>query len=216
MSLALLALVAFAPTNGSPGYAAAPFGLTPSPEPPTPKPPPTQPPEPPTPIPPTPVPPTPIPPTPIPPTPRPPEPTAIPTPAGAPGIVVSKTASRYVSAGGELVEFRITLTNTGNAVATNVQVTDQLPAFLDLVSAETTKGVVIVEGRTVRVVIDAVAPGEVVTIIIRARPNGQPQPPGAINTVIVTAPGPVGGSATVPIPAGGAPPVLPVTGSAGG
>jgi uncharacterized repeat protein (TIGR01451 family) len=223
MSLALLVLVAFAPINDLPGYAAAPSGLTPSPEPPTPKPPPTIPPEPPTrvpptAIPPTAVPPTAVPPTAVPPTAQPPGPTAAPTPSGLPNIIVSKTASRFVTAGGEVIEFRIVVTNAGRAPALGVQVVDTLPAFLDLISVQTTKGVTVIEGRTVRVLIDTLAPGEVVTIIIRAKPNGQPQPPGARNEVKVTLPTPDadGGDndASVPIPASGPPPgVLPVTGA---
>lgn len=229
-SLALLILAAsWLPGQGlsaragdGASYAAAPVGLTPSPEPPTPKPPPTQPPEPPTPVPPTPVPPTPVPPTPVPPTPvpptpRPPEPTATPTAAPLPELVIAKTARRFVESGGEIVEFTIVVTNVGAAPASGVQVVDTLPAFLDLLSVQTTKGVVVIEGRTVRVLIDVLAAGEAVTIVIRTRPNGQPQPPDARNAAQVTIPGPEANpgdnTATTPIPPSGTPPViLPPTG----
>ena len=117
-----------------------------------------------------------------------------------------------------MIEFRIVVTNAGSVPATGVQVVDTLPAFLDLISVQTTKGVTVIEGRTVRVLIDTLAPGEVVTIIIRAKPNGQPQPPGARNEVQVTLPTPDAdpgdNSATTPIPPPGPPPgVLPVTGA---
>lgn len=217
VSLALLIVAALTPAGGRPGHAAAPVGLTPSPEPPTPKPPPTQPPEPPTPVPPTPVPPTPVPPTPVPPTPRPPEPTATPTQAPLPELVISKTARRIVESSGEIIEFTIVVTNVGAAPAVGVQVVDTLPTFLDLISVQTTKGVVIIEGRTVRVLVDVLAPAEVVRIIIRTRPNGQPQPPDARNEVRVTIPGPEinpgNNTATTPIPPSGQPPIiLPPTG----
>ncbi|MCX7671357.1 MAG: DUF11 domain-containing protein, partial [Anaerolineae bacterium] len=153
LSLALLILAALMPTGDQPGNAAAPVGLTPSPEPPTPVPPTPVPPTPvpPTPVPPTPIPPTPVPPTPVSPTPRPPEPTAVLTRAPLPELIITKAARRFVESSGEIVEFTIVVTNVGTAPATDVQVVDTLPTFLDLISVHTTKGTVAIEGRTVRV-----------------------------------------------------------------
>src|SRR6185437_8610725 len=55
-------------------------------------------------------------------------------------LVVTKTASPNPGQVGVPLSYRITSTNTGPAVATNVSVTDTLPAGLTFVSATTSQG----------------------------------------------------------------------------
>jgi MYXO-CTERM domain-containing protein len=78
------------------------------------------------------------------------------------------------------------VTNQGAAMAKNVVVTDSLPEFLDIIDVTTTRGVAEVAGQTVVVSIGSVAPGEVITIHIRARVNEVAQPPAGRNSATLT------------------------------
>ncbi len=84
---------------------------------------------------------------------------------------------------GEMVVFTIWVTNYGNIDADNVVVTDPLPNYLDVLDVTTTKGTITILGRTVIVDIGTVAPGELITIKIRARVNEKGKPPGGKNIV---------------------------------
>ena len=87
---------------------------------------------------------------------------------------------------GENVTFTITVTNQGNQTATDVTVTDPLPANMSVLSAVSTVGTVtITPPRTVQVVIGDLDPGDVVTITIVARVNSAGSPP-IINQVEIT------------------------------
>ena len=87
---------------------------------------------------------------------------------------------------GDTVDFALTVSNHGDKTAEDVVVTDPLPDFLDVLDAGADRGAVAVDGRTVTVSIGSVAPGEVITIHIRARVNAQAQPPGGTNTAWLT------------------------------
>ena len=96
---------------------------------------------------------------------------------------VTKSVSPSEARIGDIVDFTITVTNHGGETADDVVVTDDLPDFLDVVDANTSKGTITISGRTIVTMIGSVAPGEVVIIHIRARVNEQAQPPGGRNSV---------------------------------
>jgi len=83
------------------------------------------------------------------------------------------------------VTFIITVTNGGNALASNVIVTDVLESFLDPVSVATTKGTATTTGRTLVINIGTVAPNnsETVVITIITRVNDTAVPPTEIHNV---------------------------------
>src|SRR5262245_2864804 len=94
-----------------------------------------------------------------------PPPTKVP-PAGTADPAVTKAVNVPEAHIGDEVIFTLTVTNRGTVNAADVVVTDPVPDFLDVIEATTTRGNVSSEGRTVRVVIGTVAPGEVITITI--------------------------------------------------
>jgi uncharacterized repeat protein (TIGR01451 family) len=96
--------------------------------------------------------------------------------------VLTKSVSPAEAHIGDMVEFTLIVINQGNETADDVVVTDVLPDFLDVVDAASDKGTVAVDGRTVTVTIGPVAPGEVISIRIRAQVNAQALPPGGTNT----------------------------------
>ncbi|GEM_PF-838937 len=98
---------------------------------------------------------------------------------------VLKAADLTKAGVGDIITFTITVSNNGNAPATNVTVVDPLPAILDVVDAKATRGDITVSGRTVTVKLGDLAPGEIVIITIRARVNATGQPP-IINKVTLT------------------------------
>jgi uncharacterized repeat protein (TIGR01451 family) len=100
--------------------------------------------------------------------------------------VLTKSVSPDVAQIGDTITFVLTVTNHGDKTADDVVVTDPLPDFLDVLDANADKGTVAVDGRTVTVSIGPVAPGEVITIHIRAQVNAQAQPPGGTNTARLT------------------------------
>jgi LPXTG-site transpeptidase (sortase) family protein len=92
---------------------------------------------------------------------------------------VTKTADATVAMVGDQVNFTITVTNIGNQTATDVTVTDPLPANMDYVSASSTPvgTISLIAPRTVEVAIGDVAVGDVITILINARVNSLGSPP---------------------------------------
>jgi uncharacterized repeat protein (TIGR01451 family) len=87
---------------------------------------------------------------------------------------------------GDPVDFTLTVTNIGDTPAEAVVVNDQIPDSLDIVNVTSSRGAVVIDGRTIRVDIGQVAPGEVITIGITTRVNTQAQPPLIINTATIT------------------------------
>lgn len=124
-------------------------------------------------------------------------PTDVPQPADTPtpqlpdrnsraNPVLSKSVSPAEARIGDMVDFSLIVINQGNETADDVVVTDPLPDFLDVVDAASDKGSVAVDGRTVTVTIGSVAPGEMISIRIRAQVHAQALPPGGTNTATLT------------------------------
>lgn len=105
---------------------------------------------------------------------------------GAADPLIIKTVDRVEACAEDLLEFTITVTNQGAVTAKDIIVTDTLPDFLDIIEVTTTRGVVEVAGQTVIVSIGSVAPGEVITIHIRARVDELTQPQASRNSATLT------------------------------
>lgn len=137
-----------------------------------------------------------------PPTPMPTAPTNEPEPRRA-DPRLSKTADVASARIGDLVTFTLTASNTGDGTARGVIVEDSLPAFLELVSAEASRGQVVVSGMVVGVWIGDLAPGELVTIRLVTRVVGPAAPPanrnGARLTTTSGSDDPANNEASVPI-----------------
>jgi uncharacterized repeat protein (TIGR01451 family) len=139
---------------------------------------------------------------------------------------ISKSVNRSVVQVGDVVEFSISVTNVGNAPASDVVAEDSLPSFLAFDGVAVTRGEVSVSGATVRVLIGTLAPGETVTITITARVVALAVPPNNSNLASVATssdtdnPGNDTSSVSLtteeqPTAAPAAPPSLPNTGGPG-
>ena len=100
--------------------------------------------------------------------------------------LITKAASPSEARTGDEIVFTLTVTNRGNVPAENVVVTDPVPDFCDILDVSASRGDVAVGGNTVVVTLGAVAPDEVITILVRTRVNERAQPPGGVNTVTLT------------------------------
>jgi len=69
---------------------------------------------------------------------------------------------------GDTVIYTIVATNVGQGDVTNVLISDTLPPEVQLQDVTTTKGQVSIQGNYFEVRIDRIAPGEIVTIVVRA------------------------------------------------
>jgi uncharacterized repeat protein (TIGR01451 family) len=70
---------------------------------------------------------------------------------------------------GDTIEYRVVVRNNGSEPANDVVVEDRIPAFLQLISASSSRGEVTTSGPLVRVAIGTLQPGEEVVITITAR-----------------------------------------------
>jgi uncharacterized repeat protein (TIGR01451 family) len=121
------------------------------------------------------------------PTVTPPQPTKPPArPGGTAEIQIVKSVNVATARIGDEIIFTLVVSNIGTGNAEDVQVTDAVPDFLDVIEATTTRGNVSSDGRTVMISIGKIAPGEEVTITIRARVNERAQPPGGRNVAVVS------------------------------
>jgi uncharacterized repeat protein (TIGR01451 family) len=106
-------------------------------------------------------------------------------PTPTPDLALSKQADRSTAAVGEEVSFTITIINRGPTAAADVVAVDEVPAGMDIVGVQTTRGDVAQDGRRVTVTIGELAPGETVTIVIRARLNADVTAAELVNSVSV-------------------------------
>ncbi|NLX10222.1 MAG: class F sortase [Chloroflexi bacterium] len=104
--------------------------------------------------------------------------TPTPTPTGTlgtgtPGLdpaaiepIVTKTANAQAAQAGAALDWTITVRNGGTAVMPNVTITDTVAENMQLVSAVTSRGTVVVEGQNLRATTGILNPGDTVTITV--------------------------------------------------
>ncbi|WP_129631948.1 DUF11 domain-containing protein [Candidatus Oscillochloris fontis] len=117
--------------------------------------------------------------------------TPSPTPTSTPIIliadpIITKEVSVSAAFIGDTVTYSLTVTNSGNGVASDVMVEDTVPPFLALEGVSATRGEVTVNGATIRVVIGDLAPGDVVTISVIARVVAAAEAPDNRNIAFLT------------------------------
>lgn len=123
---------------------------------------------------------------------------------------------------GDVVVFTAIVTNTGNADAEGVVLTDVIPSFFDVTSVVVAPAgpTISIAGNTVSVAMGTVTPSDIYTVTIDTIVNSSATPPGATNTVNVTSSSPDADpnnnsdSATISISVNGLP--IPDTGFAPG
>jgi len=82
---------------------------------------------------------------------------------------ITKSANPPFALPGESVTFTFTITNPGTVVATSVTATDPMPAEVEILSATAPAGNVSINGQNVVFTIDALQPGESITVTIASR-----------------------------------------------
>ncbi len=81
---------------------------------------------------------------------------------------LSKTGLPSCCEPGDEVVYTIVATNVGTAPATNVIISDTIPAELALQDVTTSKGTVTIQGNYFEVRVGVIDPGEIVTVVARA------------------------------------------------
>jgi uncharacterized repeat protein (TIGR01451 family) len=110
---------------------------------------------------------------------------AAPASAATADLSIQKTDDADPVAVGSVLTYTITATNAGPEEATSVEVEDQLPNQLDVVSATASAGTCDRNGRRVTCAIGALATGADATVTIRVRPRADGQ---MTNTATVRTP----------------------------
>jgi len=101
---------------------------------------------------------------------------------------VTKTANPATAQVGDTVTFTLVVTNNGPGSADNVNLTDPIPAFLDIsnVTVVPAGPLVSIVGNTVTVSIGTLTPAQTYTVTITTIVNSLGAPPGGTNSVSVT------------------------------
>lgn len=93
------------------------------------------------------------------------------------GIEFSKQVSAPFAQPGDPVSWTITVTNTSSAAATNLVISDHVPAQVSILGASASRGTVTRNGSAVSLVVDILQPGESITMTIDGRLPGDLEPP---------------------------------------
>lgn len=124
-----------------------------------------------------------------------PPPTATPVPEDSDRSDITKVDPVIVKHGdpsdalpGEAVDFSLQVSNQGQEAAVDVVVTDEVPEQFEILSVETTQGVVTIRGQTVTVEVGIVGEGFTVDIVIHTRVREDVATPVQVeNLAILTA-----------------------------
>ena len=86
--------------------------------------------------------------------------------AGARDPFIRMTSDHQITAEGQIVKFTVTITNPGDAAATNIVAVDNLPEVFKALGATTRDGHVYVRGQRVNFTVSRLDPGATVTFVI--------------------------------------------------
>ncbi len=117
--------------------------------------------------------------------------------AGKAVAIVTDTAPTGVASSGDVLEYTVSLKNSGSSTVNNVVFTDPIPANTTYVpsSVNTTQGVLSTPATAVNVAVGSILPGGSVTITFRVTINA-----GVANGVVISNQGTVDSDETVPTP----------------
>jgi uncharacterized repeat protein (TIGR01451 family) len=119
-----------------------------------------------------------------------PTPTFTPTPEPSPEFtdpVILKSADPTEARPGEEVTFTLHVVNRGNIAAVDVVVTDDIPAYLQILEVTTTQGVVTIDGQRVTVAVGTIGPDFEVQMLIRTRVRPETPAPLTVENVAILA-----------------------------
>jgi uncharacterized repeat protein (TIGR01451 family) len=122
-------------------------------------------------------------------TPRPEEPEEQPPKDEYTDPVIVKSADPVEAKPGEEVAFTLHIVNQGNIAAVDVVVTDDIPAYLEVLEVTTTQGEVTIDGQRVTVRAGTIGPEFEVQIVIHTRVRPEtPAPLSLENVAILSCP----------------------------
>jgi len=99
--------------------------------------------------------------------------------------VISKSADPTEAKPGQEVAFSLHVVNRGNIAAVDVVVTDDIPAYLEILGVTTTQGAATIDGQRVTVHVGTMGPGFEVTIVIRTRVRPETPAPLTVENVAI-------------------------------
>jgi uncharacterized repeat protein (TIGR01451 family) len=103
--------------------------------------------------------------------------------------VILKSADPTEAKPGEVVTFTLQVINRGNIAAVGIVVTDDIPAYLEIIEVTTTQGVITIDEQRVTVQVGTVGPNYEVQMVIRTRVRAEtPAPLTLENVAILTCP----------------------------
>jgi uncharacterized repeat protein (TIGR01451 family) len=101
--------------------------------------------------------------------------------------VILKSADPVEARPGEEVTFTLHVTNRGNIAAVDIVVTDDIPAYLEILEVTTTQGEATIDAQRVTVQVGTVGPGFEVQIVIRTRVRSETPAPLTLENVAILA-----------------------------
>jgi len=99
--------------------------------------------------------------------------------------VIIKSADPTEASPGKEVAFTLRVVNNGNVGAVGVVVTDDIPAYLEIVEVTTTQGEITIDGQRVTVQVGTVGPDYEVTVVIRTRVRPETPAPLTVENVAI-------------------------------
>jgi uncharacterized repeat protein (TIGR01451 family) len=99
--------------------------------------------------------------------------------------VILKSADPAEVRPGEEVTFTVIARNEGNIAAVDVVVTDDIPAYLEILEVTSTQGEITIEGQRITVQVGTIGPGYEVQIVIRALVRAETPAPLTLENVAI-------------------------------
>jgi uncharacterized repeat protein (TIGR01451 family) len=101
--------------------------------------------------------------------------------------VIVKSVDPAEAKPGEEVAFTLRVFNQGNIAAVDIVVTDDIPAYLEIIEVTTTQGEITIDGQRVTVNVGTVGPDYEVHIVIRTRVRSETPAPLTLENVAILA-----------------------------
>jgi uncharacterized repeat protein (TIGR01451 family) len=99
--------------------------------------------------------------------------------------IIVKSADPTEASPGEEVTFTLYVINNGNVAAVGVVVTDDIPAYLEIVEVTATQGEITIDGQRVTVAVGTIGPDYEVSVVIRTRIRPETPAPLTVENVAI-------------------------------